>query len=94
MRSDRRGLAFSLLLIVSASVMAQTPGPQNEPTTDKNQRIERAKARCQQNRGVDCDTTEGLKEWLLLERSREEAVQDGSRHLPPARQNRPPPPRR
>jgi len=41
---------------------------------------------------VDCDTPEGLKEWLLLERSREEAVRDGSRHPLPA-QPRPAPSR-
>jgi len=32
------------------------------------------------NHGVDCDMPEGLKEWLLQERSRPEAVRDGSRH--------------
>jgi len=44
----------------------------------------RAKAaeRCKANRGVDCDTPEGLREWQLQERSRREAVKDGSRHRP------------
>jgi hypothetical protein len=34
---------------------------------------------------VDCDKPEGLKEWLLQERSRQEAVRDGSRHRLPAK---------
>jgi hypothetical protein len=33
---------------------------------------------------VDCDKPEGLQEWLLQERSRQEAVSDGARRqLPP-----------
>jgi len=46
----------------------------------------RAKAleRCKANRGVDCDTPEGLREWLLQERTRREAVNEGSRRRPPA----------
>ena len=32
--------------------------------------------------GVDCDTPEGLREWLLQERSRAEAIREGSRHRP------------
>jgi type II secretory pathway pseudopilin PulG len=39
-------------------------------------RIERARENCIRNRGVDCDTPEGLAEWLNLERSRAEAVLD------------------
>ena len=39
-------------------------------------RVERAQARCNANRGPDCDTMEGLQEWLLLDRSREDAVLD------------------
>jgi hypothetical protein len=48
----------------------------------------RAQERCRANRGVDCDSAEGLNEWKLLERSRREAVSEGSRHrlpAPPAR---------
>jgi hypothetical protein len=36
--------------------------------------------RCKAQRGVDCDTPEGLHEWVLEERSRAEAVNEGSRH--------------
>ena len=47
-------------------------------------RAARALERCRAERGVDCDTARGLREWELLERSRQEAVRQGSRHLPPA----------
>lgn len=43
---------------------------------EQQRRLERAQARCVDNRGVDCDTEEGLQEWLLLDRSRAEAVLD------------------
>ena len=43
-------------------------------------KVERAVDRCKTQRGVDCDTPAGLNEWLLQERSRQEAVRDGSRH--------------
>jgi len=80
---DFRTLAIALAVLVSASVAAQTQKPPGEPATTKNQRADRAKERCRLNHGVDCDTPEGLKEWLLLERSREEAVLGDSRHLLP-----------
>ena len=38
-----------------------------------------AKARCIEQRGVDCATEQGLQEWLLLDRSREQAVLDNVR---------------
>ena len=58
---------------------------QEKPSRDSaRERRDRAQDRCRANRGVDCDTAEGLKEWQLLERSRREAVLDGSRRrLPP-----------
>jgi hypothetical protein len=43
-------------------------------------KVERAADRCKAQRGVDCDTPEGLHEWVLQERSRAEAVRQGSRH--------------
>ena len=88
-----RALAIALAVLVSAPVAAQTQSPLDKKATDKNQRVARAKERCRQNHGVDCDTPEGLNEWLLLERSREEAVREGSRHLLPG-QPRPAPSRR
>jgi hypothetical protein len=81
-----------MAILASASVAAQTQSPTDGQAATKKQRTERAKERCKLNHGVDCDTPEGLKEWLLLERSREEAIRDGSRHLLPA-QPRPAPSR-
>ena len=49
---------------------------------ERQRRMERARANCEANRGTDCDSAEGLREWVLLERSRAEAVLD--RLLPPA----------
>jgi hypothetical protein len=42
-----------------------------------------ARARCIEQRGVDCVTEQGLQEWLLLDRSREQAVLDNVRPLTP-----------
>jgi hypothetical protein len=92
MTIDFRTLAIALAVLVSAPVAAQTQNPPGERAVAKNQQADRAKQRCMLNHGVDCDTPEGLKEWLLLERSREEAVRDGSRHPLPA-QPRPAPSR-
>ena len=43
---------------------------------ERDARIDRARQKCSANHGVDCDTMEGLQEWLLLDRSRAEAVLD------------------
>ena len=43
---------------------------------DTEARIQRARDKCLANRGSDCDTMEGLQEWLLLDRSRADAVLD------------------
>jgi hypothetical protein len=60
---------------------------QEKPSRDAvRERRDRAQERCRANRGVDCDTAEGLKEWNLLERSRREAVSEGSRRRLPAPQ--------
>lgn len=40
------------------------------------ERRDRARENCIANRGMDCDTDAGLQEWLMLERSRAEAVLD------------------
>ena len=75
----------TLLLIVTATLVASAHA---EPIADRERalamqrqagqqaRIERAQARCNANRGSDCDTLEGLQEWLLLDRSRADAVLD------------------
>ena len=76
-------LAIALAVLVSAPVAAQTQNPPGDRAAAKDQRADRAKERCRLNHGVDCDTPEGLKEWLLLERSRQEAISDGSRRRLP-----------
>lgn len=43
---------------------------------ERDARIQRARDKCNANHGTDCDTMEGLQEWLLLDRSRAEAVLD------------------
>lgn len=78
-----RTLAIAMAVLVSVPVAAQTQTPKGEYATTKNARVERAKERCKLNHGVDCETAQGLKEWLLLDRSRKEAVREGSRHLVP-----------
>jgi hypothetical protein len=43
---------------------------------ESERRLQRARENCIANRGVDCDSAQGLQEWLLLDRSRAEAVLD------------------
>lgn len=43
---------------------------------ESRRRVDRARENCIANRGVDCDSQAGLTEWLILERSRAEAVLD------------------
>jgi hypothetical protein len=94
MTIDFRMFAIAMaVLLVSAPIAAHTQNPPDRKVASKNQRVERAKQRCGLNHGVDCETAKGLKEWLLLERSRAEAVREGSRHLLPA-QSSPAPSRR
>ena len=42
----------------------------------EEQRVARARENCITNRGVDCDSSAGLAEWVAIERSRAEAVLD------------------
>jgi len=72
-----------MAVLVSVPVAAQTQTPKGGQATTTNARVERAKERCKLNHGVDCETAQGLKEWLLLDRSRKQAVREGSRHLVP-----------
>ncbi len=76
-------LAITVAVLLSAPAAAQMQNALDKEVATKNQRNERAKEHCTQNHGVNCDTPEGLKEWLLLDRSREEAVREGSHHLLP-----------
>jgi hypothetical protein len=76
--------AACLSLPLLAGAQSNSSGasrPADRPKEIQTKAVERCKA----NRGVDCDTPEGLKEWQLLERSRREAIKDGSRHRLPQR---------
>ena len=53
----------------------------------RDQMYAAARARCVEQRGVDCVTEQGLQEWLLLDRSREQAVLDNIRPGVPAPQS-------
>ena len=76
----RRAIPIALLSLglVLPAAAQNPPEPKHEFT--KAQR-ERAIARCKENRGADCATEEGLREWLLQERSRDEAERDASRSI-------------
>jgi hypothetical protein len=82
MNSRSSFLVIALTLSGAMPATAQTQIAPDQSAAEKAQQHERAE-RCRQNRGVDCSTPEGLKEWELLERSREEAVKEGSRHRRP-----------
>ena len=43
---------------------------------EQQRRLEQAAEKCRANRGTDCDSVQGLQEWLLLDRSRADAVLD------------------
>jgi hypothetical protein len=77
-------LAIASAALVSAPVAAQMQRPPSDQAAAKQQRVDRARERCKLNHGVDCDTPEGLKEWVLQERSRQEAIRDGSHRRLPA----------
>ena len=44
--------------------------------------LQRARTRCIEQRGVDCNSVQGLQEWMMLDRTREEAVLDQIRPGP------------
>ena len=76
-----RPLLLAALVFLTYSIHGM--GQSNE-TADRRAR---AIANCEANRGTDCRSEAGLREWELLERSRAEAVREGSRRKPV-----PPPP--
>jgi hypothetical protein len=43
---------------------------------EQQRRVEQAAEKCRTNHGADCDTLQGLQEWLLQDRSRADAVLD------------------
>jgi len=69
---------------VAQTATAREAGVPRERQIDRPprpERVARARERCKAERGVDCDSPEGLREWELQDRSRQEAVQQGSRHI-------------
>jgi hypothetical protein len=72
---------FLLAVLLGWPLLAVAQNDSRKP----EKKVDPAVERCKAQRGVDCDTPEGLNEWRLQERSRSEAVKDGSRHrLPPS----------
>jgi len=86
-----RVIAIALAVLVSTPVAAQSQNsPSDRAAAKQQQRIDRAIERCRLNHGVDCDTPEGLKEWVLQERTRQEAIRDGSHRRRPTQPVRAP----
>jgi hypothetical protein len=78
----------TLAVCATTAAIAQVPSFEEQQRQsimfqqqERQARIERARETCVRQRGVDCSSMEGLQEWLLLDRSRAEAVLD--RTLPP-----------
>ena len=77
-----RNLIIAALVAVSVPAFAENQlTDQERAVITQQQRLlqasrERAQARCIEQRGADCATEQGLSEWMLLDRSREEAVLD------------------
>jgi len=81
-----KSLASLALLIAAAAAVVVSAHA--EPIADRERaaaaqaqaeqqrRIEQAAEKCRANRGTDCDSLQGLQEWLLLDRSRADAVLD------------------
>ena len=76
-------LAIALAVLVSAPIAAQTASTNDWEAAKQQQRVDHARERCNLNHGVNCNTQEGLKEWVLQERTRQEAIHDGSRRRLP-----------
>ena len=69
------------------TVEGTTPKKADRKKDSTEEQRARAIARCRENRGVDCDTAEGLKEWIQQERpitDEERARAAGARRAHPA----------
>jgi hypothetical protein len=83
--------SFTFMTLAAAAVVVSAHA---EPIADRERaaavqaqaaqqsRIDQAREKCIANRGTDCDSLQGLQEWLLQDRSRADAVLD--RVYPPA----------
>ncbi len=75
----------SLLLFAALSAaLPASAEPINDPQraraaliqSEQQRRVDAAREKCLANRGPDCDTHAGLQEWMLIDRSRADAVLD------------------
>jgi hypothetical protein len=77
-------LTSLLLLGLAAPAIAQTTDKPTARPAVKDSPRDRAIKRCKENRGVDCDSREGLREWLREERTitdaERQAAAAGRRH--------------
>jgi hypothetical protein len=56
-----------LVLVSSVPLSAQTTKPEEQKPEARESQRERALKRCKENRGINCDTAAGLREWLREE---------------------------
>ena len=66
-------LIVALGLAVAPPVPPRSSRTPVRPRRKAQEQRKRAIARCKENRGADCESDVGLAEWLLQERSRDEA---------------------
>ena len=55
-------------MLVVAFLIPFTASAQTKPSEPKESLRDRAMKRCKENRGTDCESREGLREWLREER--------------------------
>ena len=76
-----KAIIVALGLVVALPVFAQGRPDARTATEKAEEQRKRAIARCKENRGADCESDAGLAEWLLQERTRDEAEADSSRSI-------------
>ena len=66
-------IAMKLVLLCLAAILCLYPAApasaQTEKKTAQESLRDRAMKRCKENRGIDCESREGLREWLREERT-------------------------
>jgi len=64
------GLGYGSLALAQTAQTAEGTAPKkvDRKKDSAQKRRERAITRCRENRGVDCDSPDGLKEWIQQER--------------------------
>jgi hypothetical protein len=56
------------LLLASLTAFAADEKPRKQQSAESKARYAAAKKKCQENRGTDCESREGLREWMLQDR--------------------------